>query len=157
MNIHIETVNEREAALALAPYLERCAAASEADWRDDDLPDSVARRFLERRFDDERCVLVVARPDAEAGGSDPLGVCLTGPFEDPLTAEAVPFVVVLHVAPSVRHQGLARALTREARKQLAARGERTLAARASHNDDAFISMGERWGFVRAWELMIRGD
>ena len=26
-------------------------------------------------------------------------------------------------------------------------------ARAAHNDDALISMGERWGFVRAWELM----
>jgi hypothetical protein len=37
---------------------------------------------------------------------------------------------------------------------LAERGMRVLAARAGHNDDALISMGERWGFVRAWELML---
>ena len=34
------------------------------------------------------------------------------------------------------------------------RGMSTLAARAGHNDDALISMGERWGFVRQWELMV---
>ena len=42
----------------------------------------------------------------------------------------------------------------EARRLLGQRGLRTLAARAGHNDDALISMGERWGFVRAWELLL---
>ena len=32
---------------------------------------------------------------------------------------------------------------------------RANAGRAGHNDDALISMGERWGFLRAWELFVR--
>jgi hypothetical protein len=32
---------------------------------------------------------------------------------------------------------------------------KALSARAGHNDDALISMGERWGFVRQWEMMVR--
>ena len=40
-------------------------------------------------------------------------------------------------------------------EQLAARGVRGISARVGHNDDALISMGERWGFVRHWELLLR--
>jgi hypothetical protein len=50
---------------------------------------------------------------------------------------------------------VARALVHETARLLAARGAGTLAARAGHNDDALISMGERWGFVRSWELLAR--
>jgi GNAT superfamily N-acetyltransferase len=64
-------------------------------------------------------------------------------------------VLVLYVEPDARHRGVARALVEEATRLLAARGLRRLAARAGHNDDALISMGERWGFVRQWELMLR--
>ena len=89
------------------------------------------------------------------GGLDcDLGLCLVGPFEDPLTAERTPMVLALYVEPAVRHRGLARALVDEARAVLAERGFHRLAARAGHNDDALVSMGERWGYVRQWELML---
>jgi hypothetical protein len=50
--------------------------------------------------------------------------------------------------------GEQRALVERCRALLASRGHKRLAARALHNDDALISMGERWGFVRAWEWML---
>ena len=38
---------------------------------------------------------------------------------------------------------------------LAMRGIRKLGAICGHNDDALISMGERWGFTRRWEILLR--
>jgi GNAT superfamily N-acetyltransferase len=64
-------------------------------------------------------------------------------------------VLLLFVSPDVRHRGLARAMVDAVTRVLAARGHEKLAARAAHNDDALISMGERWGFVRQWEMMLR--
>jgi GNAT superfamily N-acetyltransferase len=97
-------------------------------------------------------VLLVA--ESSRGKTD-LGVCLTGPFEDPLIGARVPMVLLLFVSPDVRHRGLAHAMVEEVSRLLMERGHRTLAARAGHNDDALISMGERWGFVRQWEMMLR--
>ena len=37
------------------------------------------------------------------------------------------------------------------------RGVERLGARVEHNDDARISMGERWGWTRAWEWMDSGS
>jgi ribosomal protein S18 acetylase RimI-like enzyme len=121
------------------------------EFRDTPLPAGTAARFVARHFDEPESLLLVA--ESRPGAGD-LGLCLVGPFEDPLTAERVPMLLVLHVDPAVRHRGLARALVDEARAVLSERGLESLAARAAHNDDALISMGERWGFVRQWELMI---
>jgi ribosomal protein S18 acetylase RimI-like enzyme len=82
-------------------------------------------------------------------------VCLVGPLVDPLRGESLPTVLVLHVDPALRHRGVAHELIEEATRVLAARGLQRLAARVGHNDDALISMGERWGFVRSWGLMVR--
>ena len=68
---------------------------------------------------------------------------------------SVPMILVLHVETAWRHRGVARALLERVSELLAARGVRGLAARVGHNDDALISMGERWGFVRTFELMAR--
>ena len=96
---------------------------------------------------------------------DPKGVMLThanlvsnviaasAPFEDPLTGDVQALLILLYTDPSIRQRGVARSLTGELRRALAARGVTELWARAAHNDDALISMGERWGFVRSWELM----
>ena len=104
---------------------------------------------MERHFAHDAMLLLVA--ESEEGVH---GVLLTAPLEDPLTGEVVPIIVVLHVESDVRHRGLARALVTDARSVLAERGYGVLAARAGHNDDALISMGERWGFLRHWELML---
>ncbi len=82
-----------------------------------------------------------------------LALAATAPFTDPLTADVVPMLVVLWVDPTIRHRGVARALVAELRRLLGAQGFGVLAARASTNDDALLSMGERWGLVRSWEFL----
>lgn len=150
MDVHIRPVTKRAEALSLAPTLERFAAEAMAEFRDDALPPAVARRLLERHFDHSTTLLLVAE---SAEGLH--GVCLTAPFEDPLTGEILPMIVILRVGPELRRRGVARSLVADALELLAARGHGRVAARAGHNDDALISMGERWGFVRHWELLLR--
>jgi GNAT superfamily N-acetyltransferase len=148
----IRRVASLDEALALAPALEAYASQATADFRDDPLPEGTCRRFFERRFEERETALLVAET---AHGRADLGVCVTGPFEDPLTGSRVPMVLILFVSPSARHRGLARELVEAATRELASRGIARLAGRAAHNDDALISMGERWGFVRQWEMMVR--
>lgn len=148
----LRLVTERREAGALAPALDAYAAQALAEFRDTPLPEGVCRRFFDRHFEHGQCVLVIA--ESTTGAAD-LGVCLTGPFEDPLTAESVPIVLILYVSPDKRHRGLGRALIDETVRTLAARGHRKVSGRAGHNDDALISMGERWGFVRVWDLLVR--
>ena len=148
----IRRIEDLQSALDLAPALEAYAAQATAEFRDVPLPEGTCRRFFARSFSEPETVLVVA--ETVEGRSD-LGVCLTGPFEDPLTAGRLPMVLILFVSPHARHRGLAGALVDEVTATLSERGMPSLAARAGHNDDALISMGERWGFVRQWEMMVR--
>jgi len=147
----LTTVTALAEARTLAGDLDRQAAEFRAQFSDEPYPAGAVARFLERAFAAPETVLVVARDPSGAR----LGVCLTGPLADPLLGTAMPTVLVLYVAPTWRHRGIAGSLIREARAALAARGLATLSARVGHNDDALISMGERWGFVRHWELMLR--
>jgi GNAT superfamily N-acetyltransferase len=151
--MELKLVTDRAEALALAGLVQRCAEASTAEFRDGPLPPDVGRRAIEHGFDQPEFLFLLARDDGAPDGV--AGLCLAMPFVDPLTAERVPMIVLLHVEPSLRHRGVARALVSEAQRVLARRGQNTLAARAGHNDDALISMGERWGFLRAWELLVR--
>ncbi len=148
----LRLVTERGEAGALAPALDAYAAQALAEFRDTPLPEGVCRRFFDKHFDDSQSVLVIA--ESKRGAAN-LGVCLTGPFEDPLTAERTPIVLILYVSPDMRHRGLGSALIQQALKELAGRGHAKLAGRAGQNDDALISMGERWGFVRVWDLLLR--
>ena len=52
---------------------------------------------------------------------------------------------------------MARARVAAAQEALAERGITRLGARVEHNDDARISMGERWGWIRGWEWMDSGS
>ena len=148
----IRSITSLDEALAFAPALEAYAAQATAEFRDEPPPEGVCRRFFEPHFRAPETVLLVAE---SARGRADLGVCLTGPFEDPLLGTRTAMVLILFVSPDARHQGLARKLVDEAERALEQRGQRSLAARAAYNDDALISMGERWGFVRQWELMLR--
>ena len=136
----------------MAPAIDAYAAQAMAEFQDGPLPEGVSRRFFKRRFEQSESVLLVAE---SAVGKADLGVCVTGPFEDPLLGTRVPMILLLFVSPDVRHRGLAHAMVEQVARLLEQRGHRTLAARAGHNDDALISMGERWGFVRQWEMMLR--
>ncbi len=153
MNLSLRVIDSREEALGLAERLAHLAEEAMAEYRAEPLPPDAGRRFVERHFGADE-LLVLAAEESGTGAS--CGLCVTAPFEEPFTGEVHPLVVVLHVRPELRHRGIARALVAEARRVLRRRGTRSLAVRAAYNDDALISMGERWGFVRAWELMI-GD
>lgn len=148
----VRHVQRLEEALALAPRLDRAAAERAREFQDEPVPEGVVRDFLFERFDAPETLLLAAE---SAPGRADLGLCLVGPFVDPLLPRRVPMVLVLFVEPNERHRGVARSLIEDATRRLEQRGFRALAARAGHNDDALISMGERWGFVRSWELMVR--
>jgi GNAT superfamily N-acetyltransferase len=152
MNTLLRRVETLDEALGMAPAIDAYAAQAMAEFIDGPLPEGVSRRFFTRHFAASESALLVAE---SAHGKADLGVCITGPFEDPLIGLRVPMVLLLFVSPDVRHRGLARALVDAVTRVLEARGHEKLAARAAHNDDALISMGERWGFVRQWEMMLR--
>lgn len=153
MNLVLRNVTDRDEALALAGELQKAAADGLSEMRTEPLPEAAVERFLESRWGAPETLLLAAE---EKGGARRWGLCLVGPHEDPLTLERTPVILALAVDPNLRHRGVARALVAEARRTLAQRGLRALAARAAHNDDALISMGERWGFIREWEWMVHG-
>lgn len=136
----------------LGELLERATVDSTRDFAEGEPEDGAAKRFLDRHWDDPKTFLVLAEPEGE---TSPWGLCLTGPLEDPWTGQRSPLVLALWVDPKIRHRGVARALVLETRKLLADCGEKILSARVGHGDDALVSMGERWGFLRTWELIQR--
>ena len=150
--VRVRHLTDLTEALSLAPRFDRCAAERAREFADEPLAAGVTKAFLVRHFEARETVVLVA--ENEPGSAD-AGLCLIGPFEDSWTATRVPMVWVLHVESAERHRGVARAMIGRATELLAERGVHRLAARAGHNDDALISMGERWGFVRHWELMLR--
>ena len=152
MNLRLRTITTREEAQGTLALLEQAVrevlgAAGAADGKR--TPAELARRYLER-FGPREAVLVVAEPREVAR---PLALAASAPTEEPLTGDVRALLILLYTDPSIRQRGVARSLTGELRRALAARGVKELWARAAHNDDALISMGERWGFVRTWELM----
>lgn len=151
MNVTLRRHTNLDDALDLAADLDAYVEEVTLEFRDDSPPPGAGERLLRRVLPAPEGVVISALlPDA--GGR--VGFCVCGPFSDPLVGDSLPMVLALWVSPDFRRRGLAREMVAEARSQLAARGLGQLAARAGHNDDALISMGERWGFVRAWELMV---
>lgn len=150
MKIQLSCVGTLEAALERSALLDRLAAEILARQGAQTSLEGASARRLRRDFAAKECLLVEAR---ELQAERTVGVCWVAPVEDPLTLVQRPLILVLWVDPELRHRGLARALVQETRSLLRARGSEVLSARAAHNDDALISMGERWGFVRTWEWM----
>ena len=138
-------------ALDLAADLEIYVQECLRDLRDDPPPQGCGERLLRRALGSTEGVVLSAHLP-EGGGR--VGYCVTGPLVDPLAGDQLPMVLALWVEPEWRRRGLARALVSGVQQELRARGLTLLAARSGHNDDALISMGERWGFVRSWEVMI---
>jgi GNAT superfamily N-acetyltransferase len=147
----LETIDE---ALDLAPEIDRYAEQVIGELRDAPPPPGTGERLLRRVMEAPEGLVLVAH--AKDGGQR-IGMCVTAPLVDPLVGDSSPMIVVLEVDPDHRHRGLAGQLVRAARDTLGKRGLNDLGARAGHNDDALISMGERWGFVRVWEFMVREE
>ncbi len=148
MNLRLETIDDPARAAELSELLERAACETGVAVFGDSIDAGAGQHFLDAHFASPYAVLVVA--EAEDGV---LGLAATAPFIDPLTGATLPMLTMLYVDPSIRQRGVARALVAEVRRRLRDRGRAEVVARAGHNDDALISMGERWGLVRAWELM----
>ena len=150
MNLRLRTIDELADALKLLPLLDLAAREGGQTWRDEAIDPETAKRFLERSFDRrETCIISAENVTSE----EALAVIASGPFEDPLTLECTPMIVLLFVRPEIRHRGVARALILELSRRLTQRGFEALLARAGHNDDALISMAERLGMIRTFEVM----
>ena len=149
MNLTLTAVEDPDELNAMRPLLEQASVATRASYSEADLPEEALVRFLERAPGCDETLFLVARDESSA----PVAVAASGPFEDPLTGERWPMLVLLYVEPALRHRGVARALVEELRRRLARRDQDVLLARAAHNDDVLISMGERLGLVRTFEVM----
>ncbi|MFT7676753.1 MAG: GNAT superfamily N-acetyltransferase [Planctomycetota bacterium] len=150
MDIQLRRLREFEEAVELGPELDVYIAQATSDFRDNAPPAGTGLKMLERVFDAPEGVVLLAETDS----GERLGYCVVGPLIDPVVGDRWPMVLALWVHPDYRHRGLGGSLIKRVIADLHADGGHALAARAGHNDDALISMGERWGFVRHWELMI---
>jgi GNAT superfamily N-acetyltransferase len=154
MKVTIRQVEDGREARDLVPILNVMAEEAMSLVREEPLPPGALERFLERSFEAPETLLLVAEVPEGLPGGGLAGLLLTGPFSDPLAGDCRPMILVLSVNRSLRHRGLAGALVTRAREIVAERGLPALAGRTEAGDDVRISMGERWGFLRVWEVMV---
>ena len=147
----VDKIESLSDAALLGELLDKAATENLAGISHQPIEAGAALRFFEAEREEPETGLWVVR-DVERV----LGVCLTGAWVAPLSGERMASVLALCVEPNHRHQGLAKALVQAARSELRARGILSLGARVEHNDDARISMGERWGWTRGWEWLDSG-
>jgi GNAT superfamily N-acetyltransferase len=139
----------------LVADLDRYVRQLTAEWTDRTPGEGPGAALLQRVEESEMAFLLTAH--SNDGGGPPgarLGYCLVLPWADPLTDLVTPFIAALEVDRDYRHRGLARFMVNTVTAEMKRRGHHELAARVGHNDDALISMGERWGFVRSHEVMV---
>lgn len=146
MNLRLRTIDTRAEARGTKALLEQ---AVRAQYGAEMKAETLAERVL-AGLGPREALLVVAEPKEL---ERPLALAASLPEEEPLTGVVRARLVLLYTDPSIRLRGVARALVGELRRALVARGVGELVALAAHNDDAVISMGERWGFVRTLELL----
>ncbi len=153
MKVTLRTHEDDSAFGALDTDLDAYCAQVWSDWSDAALPACVGSQLIERARKDSHGLIMTAHGEVD-GRTQRLGYCVVVPSSDPLTGVVLPFLAAVFVEPAYRHRGLARSMVQEASRQLRERGHPNLASRVGHNDDALISMGERWGFVRLAEWMV---
>lgn len=152
MHADLAVLDSPAALRAQAAVLQRWIGEALADGRRTSATGAAVLARVEAALRERETLALVARGAADG---ELLGALIALPHVDPLTGERAPEICVLHVHPQYRHRGLARALVADALRRFTAAGIPRVLARAAHNDDARISMGERWGFVRTSELMER--
>jgi GNAT superfamily N-acetyltransferase len=152
MEVELRTVTGADEARAHLDILQRAGRAALVDLGLPEAPEDFIKRFLETQFEAPETLLLIAETSA---GSADIGFVLVGPHTDPLSGGRTPMVLILSVDSKMRHRGLATTLIQEARRVMKRRGYDQLAARCPHGEDALISIGERWGFVRSWEFLMK--
>ena len=139
----------------LVSDLDRYVGQLTAEWTDRTPGDGPGAALLQRVEGSPAGLLLTAH--SSEGDGPPgarLGYCVVVPWADPLTGLETPFIAALEVDRNYRHRGLARSMVDAVTAEMKRRGHHELVARVGHNDDALISMGERWGFVRSHEVMV---
>lgn len=137
-----------------APCLAWVDAAVREIYAAESVPQSgeSARRFLLRSLGQPGSLLLLAKDEKTKKA---IGFLFLAPREDGFLGVRVPFLYLLFVLPEFRRLGAARDLLLRAEKWLVGQGARMLVAPAIHNDDAIISMGERRGYLREREWMVK--
>lgn len=153
MDVRLRTVEDPEVLRARAQEIAPLCGEMRAPWDGGEVDVEGLEERMRREATAREFIFVEATPAEREADADRIGFAWTLPFEDPLGGHRLPMLVLLWVHPDWRHRGLARLIMEDARRQLEERGFPRLLARAGYNDDAVISMGERWGFTRAWEMM----
>lgn len=138
----------------VSPYLQWLEPAIREIYPQEVGPESApsARRFLLRSLGQNETVFLLCREEKTEKFA---GLLFIARREDPFLAASSPFVYLLFTHPDFRRLGLAASLLAEGEKILKDRGLARLAAPATHNDDAIISMGERRGYLREREFMVK--
>ena len=154
MDISLRIHTDRESSSWLEEDLERLGVQASEEFRDTQIEPGLGKRLLDRAYESPAGLVLTAHPK---GTDERIGIFLSVPTQEPLTGELLPFIAILEVNSRYRHRGLARQMVESATGKLRERGFFDLSVRVGHNDDALISMGERWGFIRNWEMMIRED
>jgi hypothetical protein len=90
MKLALRTVTRLDEALALAPLLDASAAEFHAQCSDDPYPEGASERFLRAHLAHPASVLIVAEEQGAPPASRAWGVCVTGPFTDPLLGTLQP-------------------------------------------------------------------
>jgi len=138
----------------LVTDLDRYVSQLTAEWTDRTPGEGPGAALLQRAEGSPAGLLLTAHSNDGDGPGARLGYCVVVPWADPLTDLETPFIAALEVDRNYRHRGLARSMVDAVTAEMKRRGHHELAARVGHNDDALISMGERWGFVRSHEVMV---
>jgi len=146
MNLSLHSLDRTDSLPGLQALL--LSAIQEADfWHTD--PISAAQLLGSRTYGSGESFLIVAQDEAKANK----GFAISVPFLDPLSGERRPLLLFMWVESGLRRHGIARAMVVELRRLLKLGGADGLQARIPHGDDALLSMGERWGLVRQWEIL----
>lgn len=151
MNLDVQQLTDPADLPPLADLAQELVSQALTEERDEGAPAGAGLAVLERALASPCGVLLCARSPE----GDPCGLVVIGPLVDPLAGDERPMLQVLWTAPAWRRRGLARGLVERASQLVRERGYTTLSARVGHNDDALLSMGERWGFVRTFETLVR--
>ncbi|HJM56499.1 MAG: hypothetical protein CMJ98_04845 [Planctomycetes bacterium] len=155
MNVSLTLHEEPCDWVDLIAELDHYVTRLTAEWTDRDPGKGLGAALLRRVEGSSAGLLLTAHASGPDGTKRArLGYCVVVPLADPVTGMETPFIAALEVDRDYRHRGLARSMVGAVTAEMQRRGHPELAARVGHNDDALISMGERWGFVRSHEVMV---
>ncbi|MDE0905129.1 MAG: hypothetical protein OSB42_10915 [Planctomycetota bacterium] len=151
MNLSLKEISDPADCEALAPLAQRLVERSCEELRNDPAPEDCGLKLLQRVLQSPTGVIL----QTIGADGETVGLIVTGPLIDPLVGDETPMVLLLWTADAFRRRGMSKGMIQSAAEILAGRGLHSLAARAEHNDDALISMGERSGFIRLYEVLLR--